>query len=211
MNRDRDERGRFKPGNRQGRKFTTNKQPKNPGRKPTLYKQIRRETAKVGEEIGRKEFYDIMLYLLSLTATELKNLAETPEVPVWIIAVISAIFEDVRSGNLRTVNSIFDRCFGKPGYETQTVIVNQNAEKIENHININLNVLTNNELIILNDILHREAEMYDIADVVDHIDDLLDDNSKHPSMKQINELVESEIARIEGRKLSRKEGKRQEK
>lgn len=202
MNRDRDERGRFKPGNRQGRKFTTNKQPKNPGRKPTLYKQIKRETAKVGEEIGRKEFYDIMLYLLSLTATELKNLAETPDVPIWIVAVISAIFEDVRSGNLRTVNSIFDRCFGKPGKETQTVIVNQNVEKIENYININLNVLTQNEIIILNNILNREMEQ---------IDDLLDDNSKHPSMKQINELVESEIARIEGRKLSRKEGKRQEK
>jgi hypothetical protein len=210
MNRDRDERGRFKPGNRVGGRFTPNKQPKTAGRKPTLYKQVASKAKEVGEEMGRKEFYDIMLYLVTLTVSELKELAKKPDVPVWIIGVISALFGDIQSKNTKTLFSILDRCFGKPGYQTQTVIVNQSANKIENHINVNLNVLTKNEIIILNDILHREAELYDVADVVEQIDEMLDDKSTF-TIDQINKLVESEITRIESEKLSRKEGKKQEK
>lgn len=202
MNRDRDERGRFKPGNRVGGRFTPNKQPKTAGRKPTLYKQVARKAKEVGEEMGRKEFYDIMLYLVTRTVSELKELANNPNVPVWVVGVISALFGDIQSGNLRTLNSILDRCYGRPSnIVSETVIVNETTNNISNHISINLSVLNQNEIIILNNILNRETEL---------IDEALTDPSKYPSQGEIDKLIESEITKIEEAQNARKQSKEQQ-
>lgn len=202
MNRDRDERGRFKPGNKTGNRFTSSSQPKNAGRKPTLYKQVARKAKEVGEEMGRKEFYDIMLYLVTLTVSELKELANNPNVPVWVIGVISALFGDLQSGNLRTLNSILDRCYGRPGINVfEKVIVNETTNNISNHISINLSVLNQNEIIILNNILNRETEL---------IDEALTDPSKYPSQGEIDKLIESEITKIEEAQNARKQSKEQQ-
>lgn len=199
MNRDRDERGRFKPGNKTGNRFTSSSQPKNAGRKPTLYKQVASKAKEVGEEMGRKEFYDIMLYLVTLTVSELKELANNPNVPVWVVGVISALFGDIQSKSTKTLFSILDRCYGRPGINVfEKVIVNETTNNISNHISINLSVLNQNEIIILNNILNRETEL---------IDEALTDPSKYPSQGEIDKLIESEITRIESEKLSRKEGK----
>lgn len=202
MNRDRDERGRFKPGNRVGGRFTPNKQPKTAGRKPTLYKQVASKAKEVREEMGRKEFYDIMLYLVTLTLAELKELANNPNVPVWVIGIISALFGDIQSKNTKTLFSILDRCYGRPGINVfENVIVNETTNNISNHISINLSVLNQNEIIILNNILNRETEL---------IDEALTDPSKYPSQGEIDKLIESEITKIEEAQNARKQSKEQQ-
>lgn len=112
--------GLFEKGNNKGNRFTSDNQPKNPGRKPALYKRLKDLTGKkVDYELSREDYYKIIRYLMERTPGELKKILENAKdevkgtTPVWVINVISAINSDIRYGRTTTIDSIFDRLFGK--------------------------------------------------------------------------------------------------
>lgn len=127
--------GKFKKGNTIGEeyRFTSDNQPKNRGRKPSLYKKIRDITGKtVKHEMEKGDYYNIIKYLMEQTPERLKTLAAVgeddgkggkktmfdAEIPVWLMNLITAILSDVRYGRTTTLDGLFDRMFGKA---TQTI------------------------------------------------------------------------------------------
>lgn len=111
---------RFEKGNSYGRRFSSENQPKKNGRKPSLYKQIRKLTGKsVGHEMGREDYFAVIRFLMEQDVETLRNLSKgadgkaAPGVPIWVLNIISAINTDVRYGRTTTLDSIFDRIFGK--------------------------------------------------------------------------------------------------
>lgn len=110
----------FEKGNSYGRRFSSENQPRKNGRKPSLYKQIRKLTGKsVGHEMGREDYYAVIRFLMEQDVETLRNLSKGADgraasgVPVWVLNIISAINTDVRYGRTTTLDSLFDRIFGK--------------------------------------------------------------------------------------------------
>ena len=111
---------RFEKGNKIGNRFSSENQPKNPGRKPALYTQLKKITGKqVKHELSREDYYKVIRYLMERTPGELAKIVQNAkdntngETPVWVINIISAINSDIRYGRTTTIDSIFDRLFGK--------------------------------------------------------------------------------------------------
>lgn len=85
-----------------------------------MYKRLKDLTGKkVDYELSREDYYKIIRYLMERTPGELKKILENAKdevkgtTPVWVINVISAINSDIRYGRTTTIDSIFDRLFGK--------------------------------------------------------------------------------------------------
>jgi hypothetical protein len=135
---------RFGIGNKIGRRFSSTRQPPKNGRKKSLYKQLAKQT-----ELSREDFIDVLLYIMERTPNELdrllkdKNGKPNPETPVWIINLISSIYYDIKKGQLKTLDKLFDRLFGKPKMDVvsevyrsdNTMISRVTNEDLENEIN----------------------------------------------------------------------------
>jgi hypothetical protein len=134
----------FQPGNVVGVRFSATRQPKKAGRKPTLYKQLFNNTSKRFEiELSKEDYYKVIRFLMECTPGELKRIDEDESTPMWVSNIISAIFTDIKYGKINTLNTFFNRLFGKP---TQTI--ESEIEGIVNHkFEIDLSVLTNEELL----------------------------------------------------------------
>ena len=91
-----------------GNRFSSTNQPENRGRKPHLY-----TLAKKGYNIGKEEFYDVLMYLMQLPKPELKNIAESEKHPVWVVNIARAIFKDTGKGVIFTIRELMDRLYGK--------------------------------------------------------------------------------------------------
>lgn len=106
---------KFGIGNKVGRRFSSTRQPKNNGRKKSLYKNLAKQT-----ELSREDFISVVRYIMERTPAELDKLIKdstgkpNKETPVWIINLISAIYADIKKGQLKTLSKLFDRLFGKP-------------------------------------------------------------------------------------------------
>jgi len=72
-----------------------------------------------GQEYGLKltkhDIALIMQWIIERTFTELKEIKENPNTPVFINALISAMEKDLKKGSIKTLEMIFDRIYGKPG------------------------------------------------------------------------------------------------
>lgn len=133
----------FQPGNTLGQVFTRSRQPQNKGRKPTLYKQLLKTTSKRVEfEMSKEDYYKVIRYLMERTPGELKKIAKSEDTPIWVSNIISALSMDLKTGRLTTINTVFDRLFGKA---TQTI-----EGEIEGNITVkqemDLSVLSDDEL-----------------------------------------------------------------
>ena len=104
----------FQQGNKDGIRFSANNQPKNNGRKKSRFKQIAESLDIVGEKLSKEDYSKIIACLLTLTAKELKDLAENEETPIAILVVASAISGDIENKQLSNVEKLIDRIFGKP-------------------------------------------------------------------------------------------------
>ena len=82
-----------------GNRFSSTNQPKNPGRKPSLYNHIKKL---LGTEAKMEQPLD-----------NLKRLADSKSTPIWIVGVVRAIVKDANIGRTNTLDSLFDRLFGK--------------------------------------------------------------------------------------------------
>ena len=106
------EMARFEKGNKLGNRFTSDNQPKKNGRKPSLYKYIRKLTGlNVNIELEKSDYLKIIQFLMEKSPKELKPFLQdergqqNEDTPMWILAIISAINS--------TVEMLFDRVFGK--------------------------------------------------------------------------------------------------
>ncbi len=142
----------FQPGNVVGVRFSATRQPKKAGRKPTLYKQLfKTSSRRVEVELSKEDYYKVIRYLMERTPGELKRIAKDENIPVWVSNIISAIFMDVKAGRINTLNTVFDRLFGKP-----TQIIEGKIESTVNHnIEVDLSILTTEELLQYNGLLEK--------------------------------------------------------
>jgi len=130
---------KFKTGNKFGRKFSPTWQPRNNGRKKSLYKNLAKQT-----ELSREDFISVVRYIMERTPDELDKLIKdstgkpNKETPVWIINLISAIYADIKKGQLKTLSKLFDRLFGKP-----TIAVEAGVHRSDN---VSISSITDEEL-----------------------------------------------------------------
>jgi hypothetical protein len=104
----------FKKGNNKGVQFSSTYQPKKNGRKPSLFRKLKELTGKrVDYELSREDFYKTIRFLFERTQSELKKVYEDKETPVWVCNIIAAIWADTRYGRTTTIDTMFDRFFGK--------------------------------------------------------------------------------------------------
>lgn len=118
----RDSKGRFVKGSKPKTTFSSTRQPKNPGRKPSRFKQLISDLEGVGETMSLEDFRKISLFLLTMNKTELIELAKNDQAPMAVVAVASAIAGDIEEKNLRNVESLLDRLFGKAMQPVETVV-----------------------------------------------------------------------------------------
>lgn len=116
----------FEKGNTLGNRFSSENQPRRKnGRKPSLYKQLKRMTGKkVGFELEKDDFFNIIRFLMEQDSETLEQLVVVkdpvtgkktmnPKTPVWVVSIVSAINSDAKYGRTNTVEMVFDRVFGK--------------------------------------------------------------------------------------------------
>lgn len=113
----------FEKGNKIGPRLSSSNQPPNRGRKPKLY-----SFAKKGYNIGIDDFRDTCKYLIQCTKKELEDVMSNPDTPIWVVNIARAIHKDTGSGQLRALNDIFDRLFGKAA---ASMDINANVNGIE--------------------------------------------------------------------------------
>ena len=133
----------FEKGNKIGNRFSSDNQPQNSGRKPSVYKYIKDITGKkVAPEMSKEDYYKVIRFLMESTPNK--------KTPVWVLNVVSAINADIRYGRTYTVDSLFDRVFGKP---TQQIESEVNAQVTNN--SMDLSALTTDELLQYNSLLEK--------------------------------------------------------
>ena len=110
----------FEKGNKIGNRFSSDNQPKKNGRKPSLYKKLKKQTGiRVDHELSKEDYYNVIRFLMERTPNELNSLLKDTDghanknTPIWILNIVSAINSDIRYGRTTTIDGIFDRLFGK--------------------------------------------------------------------------------------------------
>lgn len=147
----------FEKGNKQGNRFSSDNQPQNRGRKPSIYKYIKDITGKkIAPEMSKEDYHKVIRFLMESTPETLEGLVKNPDgtpnkkTPIWVLNVVSAINSDIRYGRTYTVDSLFDRVFGKP---TQQIESEVNAQ-ITN-AGMDFSALTTEELLQYNALLDK--------------------------------------------------------
>ncbi|MDR2536567.1 MAG: hypothetical protein LBD29_11120 [Treponema sp.] len=97
-----------------GRKsFTSDYQPKNPGRKPSKLKKWVKEY-----NVGAADYKAIFNNIIACkTVEELKDMIKKGNVeklPVVVIACAAAVVDDIQHGRMTWINTVLDRVMGKP-------------------------------------------------------------------------------------------------
>lgn len=95
-------------------RFTSDNQPANRGRKPKLY-----TIAKKKYNISHDEYKDVIVYLMQCTKKEINTIAEDENTPIWIVNVCRALYKDSGRGEVKTLNDITERIFGKTPNTTE--------------------------------------------------------------------------------------------
>lgn len=112
----RDSKGRFIKGSsgNSSRKFTSTRQPKNPGRKPSRFKELIAKLESVNAEpLSKEDFAKVVTHLLTLTSGELVEVAKNKNTPIAVIVVANALSGDIESKNMGNIDRMLDRVFGK--------------------------------------------------------------------------------------------------
>lgn len=103
-----------------GNRFSSTNQPPNRGRKKSLFRQMVEKWKKDGTPKPSKEDYNKMIcYLMERTTDELTEIGENGDTPIWVKTIIGAMREDIINGRMVTINTLFDRIFGKPSVGAQ--------------------------------------------------------------------------------------------
>lgn len=137
-------------------RFSSENQPQNRGRKPSIYKYIKDNTGKkVSPEMSKEDYLRVIRHLMESSPEEMERLVKDEDgkpnkkTPVWVLNVISAINTDIRYGRTSTVELLFDRVFGKATQMVETeVSANVSTD-------MDLSALTTDELLMYNNLLDK--------------------------------------------------------
>ena len=127
---------KFEKGNTLGNRFSSTNQPAKRGRKPKMYKQLKALIGKsIGYELEQEDYYNIIRFLMEQHLGTLDSFIKVkdsktgqmklnPDIPIWVINIVTAINTDVRYGRTNTVEMLFDRVFGKAVQTVQGDLLN---------------------------------------------------------------------------------------
>lgn len=142
----------FKKGNKVGNRFSRDNQPKKNGRKPSMLNQIEALTGVTfNVELSEEDIYKVLRWALEQSVKTLKSLMYTDNgqinenTPAFLISIASAIISDIENGRITTVESLFDRLFGK----AKQSIENRVNANISNTSDIDLSKLTEEQRNVL--------------------------------------------------------------
>lgn len=99
---------RFEKGNKIGKKFSKDYQPRDNGRKLSLYK-----IAEESYDVSKSEWFRTKMYLCQCTKERLMEILEDPETPMWVIVQIRGLMKGAANGDTRVLEDIENRLFGK--------------------------------------------------------------------------------------------------
>lgn len=142
---------KFQKGNTVGNRFSATNQPKKKnGRKPSVYKTI---ATIVGEkfklEMTKSDFYHIQQWLLEQPLEKLKYMYKDPETPTFMKVHISALTTDIKNGNTKSVQEIYDRLYGRA---TQPVEMDASLEVEKEY---DLSSVTDTELKYMAELMEK--------------------------------------------------------
>jgi hypothetical protein len=95
-------------------RFSSTNQPKNNGRKPKLYTQL-----KDVYQVSAEEYKRIVQHLLNCSKEEIKTLQEAKDTPIWVVNICSALLTDTKKGVSYILTELTDRLYGKPKQVTE--------------------------------------------------------------------------------------------
>lgn len=97
-----------------GNRFSSTNQPANKGRKKSVFNQLCDKVyAEEGLRLSREDCYKLCASLIGLPVEELKAIYKDTASPAWVVSIVGAILSDIKFGRMVTVDSLFDRFFGK--------------------------------------------------------------------------------------------------
>lgn len=100
-----------------------------------MYKQLKALIGKsIGYELEQEDYYNIIRFLMEqplgtldsfikVKDTKTGQMKLNPDIPIWVINIVTAINTDVRYGRTNTVEMLFDRVFGKAVQPVQGDII----------------------------------------------------------------------------------------
>ena len=71
-----------------------------------------------GQGLSRTDYYNAIEYMLNMSKPALTVISKSETDPVWKISIARAILKDIALGYYSTVESLFDRLFGKAKQST---------------------------------------------------------------------------------------------
>ena len=102
-------------------RFTSENQPKNKGNKPRLY-----TIAKNVYKCSYDDYKEGVLYLLQCTLTELKEVCDKADTPIWLRNIARALLKDSSTGDMRTTEELVTRLWGKPKATVEAEVKTEN-------------------------------------------------------------------------------------
>tara|TARA_R110002096_G_scaffold390091_2_gene584517 strand:- start:2323 stop:2742 length:420 start_codon:yes stop_codon:yes gene_type:complete len=86
-------------------------------------------------KLSKSQTQDIIKNILGRTRGELMELAKNDELPFWISLIARKAQRDFDRGSIHILDVLFDRVYGKPKEEVETIITD--VKPTEFHITIN--------------------------------------------------------------------------
>lgn len=122
-----DEKGRFKEGNKIGNRFSSENQPANAGRRPSILTNLERITKKeFGVELSKTDYDTLYAWALERTPEELKELQDegSNSVPLIVLVLVKSLLGDIADGKMNSLKMIMDQINKKP----DMLDINQNTD-----------------------------------------------------------------------------------
>ena len=91
-----------------GNRFSSTNQPQNRGRKPKLY-----TIAKKAYNVSREEWNEVKLYLLQCTPSEIDEIIDKKDTPMWVLILARGLKRNAAKGVTDVLNDMEDRLFGR--------------------------------------------------------------------------------------------------
>lgn len=121
-----------------GKKFTSEYQPNNTGRKPSKLKAMIEVN-----DLSSNDVSDLLLSLFDKTEDELTAIAFDQNKPFLVRTFVKAMLKDLSQDSIYNINNLLDRAIGKPKEKTQLTTLGEQGE--EKGITINISMPEANE------------------------------------------------------------------
>lgn len=117
-----------------GVKFGSGQPTNRGGRKRNVIKHLEAVIGKeFSIEISKDDKFKILESMCEMSISDLGKLATDKKAPIFMVNIATAMKKDIKDGRVHTLNSLFDRFFGKARQTTETNITGpgiQNALEI---------------------------------------------------------------------------------